>query len=303
MTSGETTSAETVSAETVSDETVSTETVSAETVSAETVPDETVPENSSLGAHAHAERGRSSRTWRVRPTRAQSHVIGVALLIGVTMVSLGALTATVGTVVDSNAAVSDVDRVATDLDDAVEPVEGTGTHAGRVTFTDGALRTETRTVRVFRGNDLEVSRQTDALVYDRGEYAVTAVAGAIVRDHAGSRSLARDPSVSASDEVVVFGVVDLDVEREPLDGSGPTTHTLRSDVSHERVIEDEVGEWTIAVETPTPEPWVAAFEATGATVETGRFDADDRRSVVATYEGQRTGHVVVHRIETVVDRE
>lgn len=252
------------------------------------------------GPHA---RSRQAPSTRRRATRAQSHVIGVALLIGVTMVSLGALTATVGTVVDSNAAVSDVDRVATDLDAAVEPVEGTGTHAGRVTFTDGELRTESRTVRVFHGDDLAVSRQTDALVYDRGEYAVTAVAGAIVRDHAGSRSLARDPSVSASDEVVVFGVVDLDVEGGSVNGSGPTTHTLRSDVSHERVIEDRVGEWTIAIETPTPEPWVAAFEATGASVETGRFDGDDRRSVAATYEGQRTGHVVVHRIETVVERD
>ncbi|WP_418280425.1 DUF7289 family protein [Halorubrum sp. DTA98] len=232
--------------------------------------------------------------------RGQSHVIGVALLIGLTMVSLGALTATVGTVVDSNAAVGDVDRVATDLDDAIEQVEGTGTHTGHVTYTDGTLRAETRTIRVFHGDDLAVSRVTDALVYDRGEYSVTAVGGAIVRDHAGSRSIASGPSVSASDDIVVLGVVDLAVEPRSVGGSGPNTHTLVSDVSHERVIEDRTGEWTMAVETPLPDPWVRAFEEAGATVETGRFDGDDHPSVVATFEGERTAHVVVHRIDTEV---
>lgn len=232
--------------------------------------------------------------------RAQSHVIGVALLIGLTMVSLGALTATVGTVVDSNAAVGDVDRVATDFDGAIEPVEGTGSHAGRVTFTDGTLRAETRRIRVFRGDDLVVSRDTDALVYDRGEYGVTALAGAIVRDHAGSHSLATDPSISASDDVVVLGLVDLDVELHSVSESGATTHTLVSQVSHERVVEDRSGEWTIAVETVAPEPWVRTFEKEGATVRTGRFDGDDHLSVVGTFEGNRTGHVVIHRIETEV---
>lgn len=232
--------------------------------------------------------------------RAQSHVIGVALLIGLTMVSLGALTATVGTVVDSNAAVDDVDRVATDLDGAIRPVEGTGTHAGQVTFTDGTLRTETRRIRVFREDDVVVSHETDALVYDRGEYGVTAVAGAIVRDNAGSGSFASAPSVSASDDVVVLGIVVLDAEVGTVSESGVTTRTLVSEVEHERAVQDHSGEWTIAVETRNPEPWVEALERKGASVRTGTFDGDDHRSVAATFDGDRTGHVVIHRIETEV---
>ncbi len=251
--------------------------------------------------HADAEANADpDRTHRRSGLRGQSHVVGVALLIGLTMVSLGALTATVGTVVDSNAAVADVDRVATDLDDAVRRVEGAGTHAGHVTFTDGTLRVETRTIRVFHGDDLVASRETDALVYERGEYGVTAVGGAVIRNHAGSRSVASDPAVSASEDVVVLGIVDLAVEPQSVGGSGAATYSLVSEVRHERIVEDREGEWSIAIETPTPEPWVRAFEDAGGTVETGRFEGDDRRSVVATFEGERTGHVVVHRIDTEV---
>ncbi|GAB7092501.1 hypothetical protein JCM18237_27720 [Halorubrum luteum] len=247
--------------------------------------------------------GEETPSDTMNSTRARSHVVGVALLIGITMVSLGALTAAVGTIVDSNAAVSDVDRVATGFDDAIDPIEGTGTHTGRVTFTDGELRAESRMIRVFHGNELALRRETDALVYDRGEYAVTAVAGAIVRDHAGSRSLARDPPVSASEEVVVLGVVDLDIAEDTLESSGLSTRTFRSDVTHERVIQNWDGEWTVSVETPTPEPWLTAFEATGASVRTGYFDGDTHVSVIATYEGERTLQAVLHRIDTEVTDE
>jgi len=232
------------------------------------------------------------------PFRAQSNVIGVALLIGLTMVSLGALTATVGTVVDSNAAVGDVDRVASDLDGAIEPLESTGTGTGRVTYTEGSLGAEARTVRVFRDDDLVVSRETDAIVYERGEYGVTAVGGAVIRDHAGSRSVESAPPVSASAEVVTIGVVDLAVEDVAVDGSGPVTRTLVSDVAHERVVEGDSGEWTVTVETPHADPWVRSFEDAGATVYTGQFDEDEHGSVVATFEGDRRGHVVVHQVET-----
>ncbi|SNR53256.1 DUF7289 family protein [Halorubrum vacuolatum] len=233
-----------------------------------------------------------------RSRRAQSNVIGVALLVGLTMVSLGALTATVGTVVDSNAAVGDVDRVASDLDRAIDPVESIGTGTGRVTYTEGTLRTEMRTVRVFRDDDLVVSRETEAIVYERGAYRVTAVGGAVIRDHAGSHSIARGPPVSASSEVVTIGVVALTATDVAIDGSGPTTRTLVSEVSHERIVDGESGEWTVAVETPEPDPWVRSFENVGATVYTGEFDDDEHQSVVATFEGDRRGHVVVHRVET-----
>ena len=241
----------------------------------------------------------TARTGRETTQRAQSNVVGVALLIGLTMLSLGALTATVGTVLDDNAAVGDVERVANDLDDAVAPTETTGSHAGRVTFTDGALRTEERTVRVLRDGDLVVERSTTALVYDRGDYGVTAVAGAVVRDHAGSRSMAANPPVSVSESVIVVGVAAIEAGTIAIEG-GPTTRTLDTEVSHDRVVESESGEWAVAVETPDPEPWDRSFTERGANVETREFAGDDQPSVVATFEGDRTAHVVVHHVDAEV---
>lgn len=238
----------------------------------------------------------------IRGDRGQSNVVGVALLVGLTMLSLGALTATVGTVVDSNAAVGDVDRVATDLEAAIEPVETTGTNAGRVTFTEGTLRTDTRTVRVLRDGDTVVTRETGAVVYDRGEYGVTAVAGAVVRNHPGSASLAAAPPVSVSDTVVVIGVADVRIDDVTVDGSGSVTRTLTTEVAHDRVLESEQGEWGVAVETPTPDPWRREFQGPNTTVTVERFDGDEHASVVATFEGERTGHVVVHRVDVGVTR-
>jgi flagellin-like protein len=81
--------------------------------------------------------------------RAQSHVIGVVLLLGITVVAVGTLTATVGTVVEQNAAAADADRVATDLDGALDPVEATGVNRGRLSFADGRLATESRDLRLL----------------------------------------------------------------------------------------------------------------------------------------------------------
>ena len=44
--------------------------------------------------------------------RGQSNVVGVALLLAIAVISMGALTAAVGVVVDSTAARADADRVA-----------------------------------------------------------------------------------------------------------------------------------------------------------------------------------------------
>jgi len=57
-------------------------------------------------------------------TRAVSTVVGVALLVGITMVTLAALTASVGTVVESQADRADANRAADALEGLVS-AEGT----------------------------------------------------------------------------------------------------------------------------------------------------------------------------------
>ena len=57
------------------------------------------------------------------------------------------------------------------------------------------------------------------------------------------------------------------------------------------------GEFTIALETSTPSAWERAFEKRGATV---RREPGTPPTVVATFEGERTGYLVVHDLNAEV---
>lgn len=233
-------------------------------------------------------------------SRAQSNVVGVAILIGITMVALGTLTASVGTVVDHHAASADANRVATDLDAALRPVETTGAHRGRVSFTDGRLATVEREVRILDGGGVRETIDAGALRFETGRRGVTALAGAIVtRDPAGAE-LHRQPPITSSRSagVLVVGVA-------ALNGSVNTGGTgggvvLGTHVTHDRTPLGN-GTFRVAVETDAPGPWERYFERENATVLPRRdFDGDGVESVVARYPGNRTGYLVVHDVRVEV---
>lgn len=235
-------------------------------------------------------------------SRAQSNVVGVALLVGVTMFSLGALTAGVGTVVEQNAAAASADRVAADLDDALRPVATTGHHEGRVSFVDGHLRTEERTVRVFKDDVLVAERSIRGLVFEADDHRVTFLAGGIVRQHGTGARFYAEPSVAVGEDVLILGIATAGGDGHvAYGGSERTTLRLVSDVSHDRRDLDR-GEFAVAVETRTPGAWESYFERRGATVERRRFAADDGPSVVATFPGDRRGYLVVHDLALEVYR-
>ena len=252
---------------------------------------------------------------REEDSRGQSHVIGVALLLGLTVVVLGALTASVGVVVQDNAKTADVTRVAGDMDDALQPVETTGTHAGQVAFTRGELVVTERELRILDENgDLVESERgeiidpepVDALVYQTGDQRVTFQAGAVVRDTGHDAWMVSEPPVTASRDpegVLVVGAAVLNSSSGSVATTEPITTTLHTDVTHERTKLEE-GTYRIAVETDTPDAWEAYFESQGATVlDRTTFEGDRHESVVVEFEGNREGYLVVHdmRLEVSVD--
>lgn len=229
--------------------------------------------------------------------RAQSNVVGVAVLLGVVVVSLGTLTAGIGTVVEENAATADAARVADDLDAALAPVESTGVHRGRVSFTDGRLRTVERELRVLNESGLvRPPIRTDALVFTAGDRRVTFLAGAIVRGPPDNARMRTPPPITASrgDEngVLVVGAPELN-GTVGVSATGGGSALLRTNVTHQR---DQLGNGTyrVAVETATPDAWQRYFERHGATVSTREFDDDGVPSVVASYPGERVAYLVRH---------
>lgn len=228
--------------------------------------------------------------------RAQSHVVGVALLLSMTLLAVAGITAGLGSVVDENAARADADRVTADLDDALRPAETTGIRRGTVRFGDGELRTVDRQLRILNDSGTVRVVDIDALVYTVGDRRVAFLGGALTRGAGdGSRLVRPPPIVSAPDGGdLVVGAARLGGN---VSASGRTERTLRTNVSHERAALGG-GRYRVAVETRATAAWVDAFEARNATVvATDRdFDGDGVGSVVARFPDTRTAYLIVHEM-------
>lgn len=231
--------------------------------------------------------------------RAQSHVVGVALLLAITTISMGALTAGVGTIVESNAAAADADRVADSLA-AIDPSESTGVERHEVAFGQGSLTLEQRTVRVLDDDGVATSHSADALVFEAGDRRVTFLAGAVVRGHGNASVLGETPPIATGDGLLLVGLPVLNASGTASVAGESVTATLRTDTSHDRRALGD-GEYRLAVETATPGAWEEYFAETNASVRRRTFGGDEHGSVVAAFPGDRTGYLVVHDTELEVE--
>ncbi|MFB6083239.1 MAG: type IV pilin [Halorientalis sp.] len=228
-------------------------------------------------------------------TRGQSNVVGVALLLGIAVISMAALTAAIGALVQHNAASADAARVATAFDDALEPVETTGQHRGTVRFTRGHLSTVDREIRVLDGSGIRATVEVGGLVFEAGERSVTYVGDAIVRRSGGSAWLHDGPPITAAPggDVFVASVARLDASAVGVGGTGETSITVRTRVTHDRTALGS-GTFGVAIETATPGPLERWFSERNASVARRDFDGDGTPSVVGRFPGNRTGYLVVH---------
>lgn len=245
-------------------------------------------------------------------TRGQSHVVGVALLLGITVVALAGLTAGIGSLVDHNAASADAERVADALDDAHAPTETTGTTRTELPLGGGAIDTESRTVRLFgvdtandppplgsldpehNATDELVEVETDAIIYENEHRTVTSEAGAILLGGQDSTRLYRAPPIHAdnsSSEPLLIGlsVVDADVPRLSSSDRG-TRLSVTTTVGHERQPLTE-SEYRLAIETTHPGAWERHFED----LPTRAVQQEETTVVVVGIPGDRPAYLVTHR--------
>jgi FlaG/FlaF family flagellin (archaellin) len=212
-----------------------------------------------------------------REERGGSSIIGVAVLVTVTVLSMAALTAAAGTFVADGAAAADSQRVADDLADI-----GAGERTTRVEFSRGTLRLEPRTVRVLRDGGTVSDVDVDALVYENRDRRVTSLGGALVVGRAGEATVRGPFPVVPSGNRLLVDVVALNASGPTaVGGSNPTTVTVRTDEADSYRTMDE-GRYAVAVETTTPAAWERAFEAAGMTHSRRDFDDDGVGSVVGT---------------------
>lgn len=228
-------------------------------------------------------------------TRGQSHVVGIVLLLGITTIALGGLTAVVGSIVDGQTAAADEARVATTLDSDLRPVEGSGPDQLRVQFTEGRLATVERDIRILNASAVVRSVDAGGLVYSSGSSRVGYVGGAVVRGQPGNAWLVSGPPVTVTrdNSTLVVGAVRLNASGQAVSGSGGVTARLETNVSH-RHTHLANDDYRVAIETATPEPLARALRERGLTTTVTDLDGDGVDSVVADVPGQQELELVVH---------
>jgi len=226
-------------------------------------------------------------------SRGQSHVVGVALMLGLTVLALGAITASVGTVFDAQTATADAQRVAHDLDAALQPLEQTGPATGHLAFGDGRLTTAPRQLRVFQNGSVTAEEDVGAVIFTAEDRRVAFIAGGIVRGQETGAWLSRDPSVAASRDggVIVVSAPSLNATHQTVAGGGEAT--LATNVSHDQANLGR-GSFEVAIETETPAAFERYFDREGVPTERRDVDGDGIPSIVASYPGTRRGYLVVH---------
>lgn len=227
--------------------------------------------------------------------RAQSHVVGVALMLGLAVIALGTLTVGIASLVDSQAASADAERVADGFDRAIQGAERTGHHSHRVSFSEGRLQSEDRTLRILDGGSVIESRAVEALVFDNDEYRIVANAGAVLRESSTGTALVSEPSITASEqnEVVLVSAPVLNTSHVSIGGQGGISRSIETNVSHSRT-DLGTGDFAVAIETASTDAFVRYFDDRGIQTTVRQFQDDEYASIVATFPGERQGYLVTH---------
>ena len=230
-----------------------------------------------------------------RDTRGQTAVVGVALLLALTVLAVGGLTATAGSIVDDGATTAATTRVGADLATALGPAPEEPETT--VELTDGTIRVVNRSVWLLRGDDVVWAGHAGAVVYTDGDHRVTGFAGAVVRSDSGSSRMVAPSRIAPAGGSLYVGVPVLNATGADglATGDRRLAVTLRTDAETAR---DTLpaGDYRVAVETRDPAAWERHLEDRGATTERRDIDGDGVPSVVASFEDPKTVHLVVHDV-------
>lgn len=231
--------------------------------------------------------------------RGQSAIIGVALLLAITVVSVGVLTAGTGILVDEAAQEADLERIGDTVVADYRPATLAGTSTMTLSLAGGTVVTEPREITISRYGDVVARLQTVALRYERAGRALTIQSGAILQARNGHTTFVREPGMARrfgadGDRVLTLSLVNLtgDVE-ERIDN--PRRVRFEFEATHERRDLD-AGRYTIRVETAAPAAWVQYFEDVGADVHTERT-SQEGGVVVADFGRVSDARLIIHHVE------
>ncbi|ELZ91931.1 hypothetical protein C440_16504 [Haloferax mucosum ATCC BAA-1512] len=232
-------------------------------------------------------------------TRAQSNIVGVALLLGIGVVAIGLLTASVGTLVDAQVATADADAAVEGLTELRDGVFAGSNETYSLRVTDGDLSRVDRTVRVISDAGVNRTFGADGYVADLGGQRVAFVGGAVVRGQGESATLATPVPLSLAGDVAFLTLPT--VTADSADGVGLGTGAALRTRTNRSVLDLPSDGYTVAIETETPGAWERAFERRGFDPSRVDYDGDDVESVaVAVPGGDQTLTLARYNVTVVV---
>lgn len=248
-------------------------------------------------------RGESVRT-DPDPDRGQSAIIGVALLLAITVVSVGVLTAGTGILVDEAAQEADLERIGQRFVAGYQPATLDGSTTMALSLTGGHLDSSPRTITITRSGDVVTRVQTVAIRYERAGRAVTVLGGAVLQSRADGARFIREPNVVTRfggdgdrvltlSLVVLLGQVDEQIDE-------PRGVRLAFDATHEWR-DPGAGRYTVRVETVTPAAWARYFEEVGGDVRVTERPGEEVSVVIAELGRVTEARLIVHHVEVVAD--
>jgi flagellin-like protein len=232
--------------------------------------------------------------------RGQSAVIGVALLLAITVVSVGVLTAGTSILVEEAAQEADLERIGDTIVSGYQPTTLEGTRTMSLSLTGGTLLTEQREITVSRYGDVIARVQTVALRYERANRAVSIVGGGILQTRAGGTAFVREPNMVSSfggdgERILILSLVALTgTVEESIDE--PRRVPLAFEATHERR-DPGAGRYTVRLETAHPSVWMRYFEERGVDVRLVDHPGEAADVVVADLGLVTEARLIIHHVE------
>ncbi|KAB1192332.1 hypothetical protein GJR96_02290 [Haloferax sp. MBLA0076] len=232
--------------------------------------------------------------------RAQSNVVGAALLLGIGVVAIGLLTASVGTLVDAQVTTADADAATNGFASLRDGVFAGGNSTHPVRVSDGQLSRVNRTVRVVAEQGANRTYDADGYVATFGDHRIAFVGGAVVRGTGNNSRLVTPVPFSIAGDAAFLPLPTLTASST--DGGGLDGGSVLRARTTRRIDDFPSDEYAIAVETTTPRAWERAFQRRGFNATQTDLDGDGIPSVVATAPDERTLTVATYDLTVVVDR-
>ncbi len=224
-------------------------------------------------------------------SRGQSHVVGVALLLAITLISMSVLTMSVGTLIDAGQSRNEHERVGSALEQLHDP---SSTENPSLTTSVGTLSTASREISINSSTGANYRFDTTAISYSNGNHRVATLCGAVISGKPGAAWFRSTPRIFSPTAASVRLIRLTTITTSGFDRLQGTHSFTRRQSSTHHSHENLSG--TLSIETATPGPFERHFRARGFATSRNDPDSDGIPSVSVSFTQERRTILMIRHI-------